>query len=63
MRNYFYTLVGGIISGYGIGLGWKFGGSTGGTDFITNYISGKYKNQLEKWVSFFLLVLLFSQLS
>ncbi|AFX74646.1 hypothetical protein MOS_744 [Mesomycoplasma hyorhinis SK76] len=44
----FYTLVGGIISGYGIGLGWKFGGSTGGTDFITNYISGKYKKSIGK---------------
>ncbi|QJB70957.1 YitT family protein [Mycoplasma sp. 1654_15] len=44
----FYTLIGGVIAGFGIGIGWKFGGSTGGTDFITNYISGKYKKSIGK---------------
>lgn len=35
----FYTLIGAILSMIGIGISWKFGGSSGGTDIISYYYS------------------------
>lgn len=37
-------LIGGIVSGYGIGLALRAGGSTGGHDIVGVYLSKKYTN-------------------
>ncbi|OWY73925.1 membrane protein [Mesomycoplasma hyopneumoniae] len=45
---FYYTIIGGILSGWSIGIAWKFGGSGGGTDFITYFIALKYRKPIEK---------------
>ncbi len=41
--NIIQPLFGGLIVGVGLGLAWKIGASSGGADFITYYISDRYK--------------------
>ncbi|ATP59516.1 YitT family protein [Mesomycoplasma dispar] len=45
---FYYTIIGAILSGWSIGLAWKFGGSGGGTDYITYFIALKYRKPIEK---------------
>ncbi|WP_434337059.1 YitT family protein [Mesomycoplasma conjunctivae] len=49
----YYTSIAAVLSGLGIGIAWKFGGSGGGTDFITYYISSKKRKALGK-ITFFI---------
>ncbi|MDW2861462.1 YitT family protein [Mesomycoplasma ovipneumoniae] len=45
---FYYTIIGSILSGWAIGMAWKFGGSCGGTDYITYYIALKYRKPIGK---------------
>ncbi|MBG0730969.1 YitT family protein [Mycoplasma sp. 'Moose RK'] len=45
---FYYTIVGAILSGWSTGIAWKFGGSCGGTDYITYFITLKYRKPIEK---------------
>uniref|UniRef100_UPI00048667E8 YitT family protein n=1 Tax=Mycoplasma elephantis TaxID=114882 RepID=UPI00048667E8 len=55
---YIYGIFGSILVAVGIGISWKYGGSTGGTDFIVYYFSTKAKKDISiimRIVSFTLL--------
>ncbi|UUD37055.1 Uncharacterized BCR, YitT family COG1284 [Mycoplasmopsis californica] len=55
---YIYGILGSILVAIGIGISWKYGGSTGGTDFIVYYFSTKAKKDISiimRIVSFTLL--------
>ncbi len=42
------SAIGAIIASIGMGLAWKYGGSTGGTDLVTYYFSYKHKKPVGK---------------
>ncbi|UWD34115.1 YitT family protein [Mesomycoplasma molare] len=44
----YYTVFGSVLIGTSIGISWKFGGSTGGTDFISYYYSTKKRKPIGK---------------
>ncbi|MGZ9454152.1 YitT family protein [Mycoplasma sp. AC157] len=44
----YYTFLGSVLIGVSIGLAWKFGGSSGGTDFISYYYSTKKRKPIGK---------------
>ncbi|MBN3534561.1 YitT family protein [Mycoplasma procyoni] len=58
----YYTVIGAILIGVSIGLAWKFGGSTGGTDIISYYYSTKKKKSIGKFMFIISLIIAFSSL-
>lgn len=50
LQTIYYTVIGGTLAGTAIGIAWKFGGSGGGTDLITYYITSKRRRPIGKFM-------------
>lgn len=59
----YYTIMGASLMGIGIGIAWKFGGSTGGTDIISYYFSTKKKKPIGKFMMIISIIISFASLT
>ncbi|WGI36954.1 YitT family protein [Mesomycoplasma lagogenitalium] len=58
----YYSVLGSILVGFSIGIAWKFGGSTGGTDIVSYFYSTKKKKPIGRLLFIISISIAFSSL-